>query len=79
MKARVAWQELCLFVVLIAVACTWHAQENPLRTPTHVMYSHVDPVTDSDRIESVMANWQSKGIPVTSSVFDESEHVQVCV
>ncbi|EGD82057.1 hypothetical protein PTSG_02739 [Salpingoeca rosetta] len=49
---------------------------NPMRTPTHVMYSHVDPVTDSERIESVMRAWQQQGIPVTASVFDESAHVQ---
>eukprot|EP01147_Barroeca_monosierra_P007514 gene7514-9808_t len=51
-------------------------KENPLRTPTHVMYSHVDPITDSDRIENVMDKWKESGIPTTCSVFDESSHVQ---
>lgn len=51
-------------------------KRNPLRVPTHVMYSHKDPICDAHRIEAVMAEWRKQGHAVSHSVFDDSEHVQ---
>lgn len=50
---------------------------NPFSTPTHIFYSHSDPVCDVDRIESVMEAMRQRGVAVSSSEYHDTDHVQV--
>ena len=41
---------------------------NLLKTPLHMIYSHEDPVTDSDTIQDVLDGWTAGGFEVSSTL-----------
>lgn len=49
---------------------------NYIGTPCHTIYSHTDPVTDSNTIESVIQGWADAGFDSTCTVYEGSTHVQ---
>ena len=50
-------------------------RDNPLRTPSLVLYSKADVVGTPGPIESLIATWRSRGVPVFSRCWEMSHHV----
>ena len=50
-------------------------RQNPLRTPSLVLYSKADVVGTPGPIESLISTWRGHGVPVYSRCWDKTRHV----
>jgi len=51
-------------------------RQNPLRTPSLLLYSKADVVGTPGPIESLIATWRSVGVPVSCRCWEKSRHVE---
>ncbi|XP_012861396.1 transmembrane protein 53-A-like [Echinops telfairi] len=46
----------------------------PVRPPTLVFYSHDDPLSDTARLQELLASWRQAGMPVWAQAWEASHH-----
>ena len=51
-------------------------RQNPLRTPSLVLYSKSDVVGTPGPIETLIARWRSDGVPVSCRCWEKTRHVE---